>query len=79
MWFVDFIMPVTGAIITLVIIVVVIVVGGKTKQAELSSISKRRFENLASKLLEENAQMKAELAAMKEQLTSINKLLKEVE
>jgi len=49
-----------------------IIVDGMSKRAELSAIGRESFEELA-------AELKIELAAIKENLDSINKMLKEVE
>ena len=62
-----------GAVITLIIII------GQVLKARTSAISKRSFEILANELKEENAKIMVELTAVKENLLSINKMMKEIE
>lgn len=73
------IMPILAAIGTLGIIVVLIVVNCKTKQIQSLIINQKSFEELARELKADNAIMKSELAAIKEDLNSINKMMKEIQ
>ena len=77
----EFIMMLVLPLIVLGVIigVVFIVMREKTKRAQISSIDKHSFEELASELRDENAQIKLELRIMKETIDSIHKMMKEVE
>ena len=68
------ILPILGglAVITLIFVI------GQVLKARASGISKRAFEKLTSELRDENAQILAELTAMKGSLDSINKMMKEI-
>lgn len=61
-----------------VIAVVLIMVIGSVVRAKVTAISQHSFKELASKLEEDNAHLKSELATVKETLSSINKMMKEV-
>ena len=67
------------AAFALIIIVVALVVIGVIVRTALMAVNRRSFEELASELREGNTHLKAELAAVKEDVASINKMLKEVE
>lgn len=60
-------------------IVVLVVVIGQVIKARVSAISARSFEKLATELKEGNTKTLEELTAMKESLSSINKMMKEIE
>ena len=77
--FVTLLIPVVSIIMMFVVVVAVTVTRGKTKQVEISSFDKRFFEEFATELREENAQLRSELHMMKETLHSIHKMMKEVE
>ncbi|MCL1819279.1 MAG: hypothetical protein FWG36_01335 [Oscillospiraceae bacterium] len=62
-----------------IIAVVLIIVIGQAYKARLSAISKNSFEELTTKLTVEIEAVKAELADMNESLSSINKMMKEIE
>jgi len=63
----------------IIIIVVLILVIGKVFTTRISAINKRFLEELTNEMRTENANLKAELAAIKENLISINKMMKEIE
>ena len=69
------ILPILGglAVITLIFVI------GQVLKAHASAIGKGSFVKLANELKEENAKIMTELAAMKESLGSINKMMKEIE
>lgn len=73
------VMPILLAIIVLVIAVMLIVVYGKTKQMQIAAIDKQSFEQLAEELKADNAAIRSELADIKETLSSINKMMKDIE
>ena len=66
-----------AAIVILAIVITLIIVNGKTRQAR--SLDLKSFEALAQELKADNEEMRNELAAMKEVLNSINKMMKEIE
>ena len=59
-------------------VMVLIMVIGSVVKARMSAISQRSFEKLANELKEENTKIMAELAAMKESIGSIDKMMKEI-
>ena len=63
----------------IIIMVVLILVIGKVFTTRISAVNKRFLEELTNEMRAENANLKAELAAMKENLISINKMMKEIE
>jgi len=63
----------------IIIMVVLILVVGKVFITRISAVNKRFLEELTNELGAENANLKAELAAIKENLISINKMMKEIE
>lgn len=74
---VSIIMPILAAIIILVIAVLLIMVIYKTKRAQ--SLNINSFEELAKELKADNKVMKSELETIKDTLTSIDKMMKEIE
>ena len=62
-----------------IIIIVIIVVAGVIIRTAILVGGSRSFINLADELREDNAYLKAELAAIKENLISIDKMMKEIE
>ena len=68
----DFFLMLYGFLFLTLVIVVSIIVWGKVMQAKSAAINSRSFEELATEL-------KTELAAIKENLDSINKMMKEIE
>lgn len=60
-------------------IIVLVGVIGQIIKARVSAISKRSFEKLTTELKDDNAKILTELTAMKENLNSINKMMKEIE
>lgn len=71
----DYISVVIIGLVTVVLIVVI----GQIIKARVSAISERSFEKLTTELKEENVKILTELADMKENLSSINKMMKEIE
>lgn len=69
------ILPILAGLAVIVIIIVI----GQIIKARMSAINKRSFEKLVNELKEENTIMIAELTAIKENLSSINKMMKEIE
>ena len=67
------------AAFALIIIVVAIVVIGIIVRTAIMSVNRRSFEELVTELKEDNAHLKAELAAVREDVAAISKILKEVE
>ena len=54
-------------------------VNAKNKRTEMQSINSQSFEKFAKEIREENTSLKSELIEIKENLASINKMLKDVE
>ena len=59
-------------------VMVLIMVIGSVVKARMSAINQRSFEKLANELKEENTKIMTELAAMKESIGSIDKMMKEI-
>lgn len=72
-------MSILGPLFVCIIIIVLIVVIGKSKQIQSSKINQESFEALAQELKADNEILKSELAAIKETVNSINKMMKEIE
>ncbi|MCL2592835.1 MAG: hypothetical protein FWD82_05660 [Defluviitaleaceae bacterium] len=51
----------------------------KTRKAEIEAYSGQSIEGFAREIMEQNISLKLELIEIKENLASINKLLKEIE
>ncbi len=73
------IMPVLGTFFIFIIIIVLIIVVAKTRQIQSSKINQESFEELVQELRADNAILKSELAAIKETVNSINKMMEEIE
>lgn len=71
------VMPILVAVIILVIAVLLIMVFYKTKKSQ--SLNIQSFEKLAQELRADNEMLKTELETIKETLSSINKMMKEIE
>jgi ABC-type multidrug transport system fused ATPase/permease subunit len=74
----DTIAPVFVVICVMIIVVVYIVHSSKRKIAEASSIDRAYVEQLLQDILQDNMDIKAELADIQEKVSSIEKMMKEV-
>jgi len=72
------IMPVLGVFFVLILAVVLIVVIGGIVGKRQTALSQRSFEELAKEIRQENAQIKAELLSVKEKVTSMDQMMKEI-
>jgi len=68
------ILPVLAVVVTLFL-----VLNSKQKMAELTSVNQRAFEKLAADLKQENDGLKAELSAIKEKVSSMEKMMNDVQ
>jgi len=59
--------------------VVLILVIGKVFTTRITAVNRRFLEELTNEMRAENADLKAELAVIKENLISVNKMMKEIE
>ena len=63
----------------IIIMVVLILVIGKVFTTRITAVNRRFLEELTNEMRAENADLKAELAVIKENLISVNKMMKEIE
>ena len=73
-----FIMPILAVVFVLVLAVAVIVVGGNIIAKRQAAISQKSFADLAKEIRQENAEMKAELLGIKEKVSSMDKMMKDI-
>jgi len=62
-----------------VMVVALIIVVGKVLRAKAESVDKQKLKQMLDEIREANVHLKAELAAIKDNVAAVHKILKEVE
>lgn len=73
-----FIMPVIGAIGSIIILAVYLIVRGMEKREKIRSVDITKFNTFVEEMKRENAEIKKDLQAVKGKVESIDEMMKDI-
>lgn len=76
--YISIIMPVIGAIGSVIIVAILLIVRGMEKREKIKSVDVTKFNNFAEEMKYENAEMKKDLQTVKEKVEAIDKMMSDI-
>lgn len=75
---ISIIMPVIGAIGSIIIVAIILVIRSMEKRVQIKSVDAARFNNFSEEMKRENAEIKKDLQYVKEKVEAIDKMMKDI-